>query len=146
MFSLPPEILANWLQPGALVAGAVGGMGLLIGAFRSLRGELKDEMRAGEDRVNRRIDEVKEEMKDFKDQVKEEMRAGEDRVNRRIDEVKEEMKDFKDQVKEEMRAGEDRMNKRIDEVKEEMKEFKQEMGEIKTLLIQALRLPPPAQP
>ena len=117
MFSLPPEILANWLQPGALVAGAVGGMGLLIGAFRSLRGELKGEMRAGEDRVNKRIDEVKEEMKDFKDQVKEEMRAGEDRTN-----------------------------KRIDEVKEEMKEFKQEMGEIKTLLIQALRLPPPAQP
>ncbi len=138
MFSLPPEILANWLQPGALVAGAVGGMGLLIGAFRSLRGELKDEMRAGEDRMNKRIDEVKEEMKE----VKEEMRAGEDRTNKRIDEVREEM-----------RAGEDRTNKRIDEVKEEMKEvkvemkeFKQEMGEIKTLLIQALRLPPPAQP
>ena len=59
---LPPEILANWLQPGALVAGAVGGMGLLIGAFRSLRGELKNEMRAGEDRVNKRIDEVKGEL------------------------------------------------------------------------------------
>ncbi len=131
MFSLPPEILANWLQPGALVAGAVGGMGLLIGAFRhlgsDLKGEMremKEEMRTGEDRVNKRIDEVKEEM-----------RAGEDRTNKRIDEVKEEM-----------RAGEDRTNKRIDEVKEEMKEFKQEMGEIKTLLIQALRLPPPAQP
>ena len=142
MFSLPPDILANWLQPGALVAGAVGGMGLLIGAFRSLRGELKEEMRAGEDRVNKRIDEVKDEMKDFKEQVRDDMRAGEDRVNKRIDEVKEEM-----------RAGEDRTNKRIDEVKEEMKEvkvemkeFKQEMGEIKTLLIQALHLPPPGQP
>ena len=74
MFSLPPEILANWLQPGALVAGAVGGMGLLIGAFRSLRGDMKGEMR-----------EMKEEMK-------EEMRAGEDRTNKRIDEVREEMK------------------------------------------------------
>ena len=142
MFSLPPEILANWLQPGALVAGAVGGMGLLIGALRSLRGELKDEMRAGEDRMNKCIDEVKEEM-----------RTGEDRVNKRIDEVKDEMKDFKEQVRDDMRAGEARTNKRIDEVKEEMKEvkvemkeFKQEMGEIKTLLIQALRLPPPAQP
>ncbi len=124
MFSLPPEILANWLQPGALVAGAGGGMGLLIGAFRSLRNDLKGEMRAGEDRVNKRIDEVKDEM-----------RAGEDRTNKRIDEVKEEMC-----------AGEARTNKRIDEVKEEMKEFKQEMGEIKTLLIQALQLPPPAQP
>ncbi len=139
MFSLPPEILANWLQPGALVAGAVGGMGLLIGAFRSLRGELKEEMRAGEDRVNKRIDEVKEEMKDFKDQARDDMKSFKDQV-------KEEMKDFKEQVREEMRAGEARTNKRIDEVKEEMKEFKQEMGEIKTLLIQALRLPPPAQP
>ncbi len=86
--------------------------------------EVKEEMRAGEDRTNKRIDEVKEEM-----------RAGEDRTNKRIDEVKEEM-----------RAGEDRTNKRIDEVKVEMKEFKQEMGEIKSLLIQALRLPPPPQP
>ena len=33
-----PEQLA---APGALVAGAVGGMGLIIGAFRRLRGELK---------------------------------------------------------------------------------------------------------
>ena len=117
MFSLPPEILANWLQPGALVAGAVGGMGLLIGAFRSLRGDLKGEM------------------KEMKEEMKEEMRTGEDRTNKRIDEVREEM-----------RAGEARTNKRIDEVKEEMKEFKQEMGEIKTLLIQVLHLPPPAQP
>ncbi len=119
-------------------------MGLLIGAFRSLRGdlkgemkemkeEMKEEMHAGETRVNKRIDEVKGEMKE----VKGEMRAGEDRTNKRIDEVTEEM-----------RAGEVRTNKRIDEVKEEMKEvkveikeFKQEMGEIKTLLIQALRLP-----
>ncbi len=92
-------------------------MELLIGAFRHLRSDLKGEMHAGEARVNKRIDEVKGEMKNFKEQVREEMRAGEDRTN-----------------------------KRIDEVKEEMKEFKQEMGEIKTLLIQALRLPPPPQP
>ena len=71
------KILANWLQPGPLMAGAVGGMGLLIGAFHSLRGDLKGEMR-----------EVKEEMK-------EEIRTGEDRVNKRTDEVKEEMKEFK---------------------------------------------------
>ncbi len=40
----------------ALVAGTVGDMGLLISAFRSLRSELKDEMRAGEDRMNKCID------------------------------------------------------------------------------------------
>ena len=76
------KILANWLQPGPLMAGAVGGMGLLIGAFHSLRGDLKGEMR-----------EMKEEMK-------EEIRTGEDRVNKRTDEVKEEMKEFKQEMDE----------------------------------------------
>ena len=66
MLSLPPELLTQWLQPGALVAGAVGGLGLLIGAFRNLRADLKEEMRAGEARVNKRIDEVREEMKEIK--------------------------------------------------------------------------------
>jgi len=50
MPSLPPELLTQWLQPGALVAGAVGGLGLLISAFRNLRAELKEEMRASEER------------------------------------------------------------------------------------------------
>ena len=95
MPSLPPELLTQWLQPGALVAGAVGGLGLLISAFRNLRAELKEEMR----------------------ELKEEMRASEARVNKRIDELRVEMK-------EEMRASEERVNKRIDEVKEEMKEIK----------------------
>ncbi len=58
-------------QPGALVAGAVGGLGLLISAFRSLRVDLKEEMRASEGRVNRRIDEVKEQMREFKEEMKE---------------------------------------------------------------------------
>ena len=96
MPSLPPELLTQWLQPGALVAGAVGGLGLLISAFRNLRTELKEEMkelkqemRAGEDRLNKRIDEVREEM-----------RASEERVNRRIDEVKEEMREVKQEMKE----------------------------------------------
>ena len=78
MPSLPPELLANWLQPGALVAGAVGGLGLLISAFRNLRADLKEEMR----------------------EMKEEMRAGEARVNRRIDEVKEGMKEVKEEMRE----------------------------------------------
>ena len=89
MPSLPPELLTQWLQPGALVAGAVGGLGLLISAFRNLRTDLKEEMRAGEARVNKRIDEVKEEMQ-----------AGEARVNKRIDEVKGEMREVKEEMKE----------------------------------------------
>ena len=117
MPSLPPELLTQWLQPGALVAGAVGGLGLLISAFRNLRTELKEEMK----------------------ELKQEMRASEDRLNKRIDEVKTEMK-------EEMRASEERVNRRIDEVKEEMREVKQEMKELKALLIQALQLSPAAKP
>ena len=50
------------------------------------------------------------------------------------------------ELKDEVRAREARVDKRIDEVKEEMKEFKQEMSQTKTLLIQVLHLPPPAQP
>ena len=117
MPSLPPELLTQWLQPGALVAGVVGGLGLLISAFRNLRTELKEEMK----------------------ELKQEMRASEDRLNKRIDEVKTEMK-------EEMRASEERVNRRIDEVKEEMREVKQEMKELKALLIQALQLSPAAKP
>ncbi|MXW41261.1 MAG: DUF342 domain-containing protein [Synechococcus sp. SB0668_bin_15] len=110
MPSLPPELLTQWLQPGALVAGAVGGLVLLISAFRNLRAELKEEMK-----------ELKQETRE----LKEEMRASEARFNKRIDEVRTEMK-------EEVRASEERVNRRIDEVKEEMKE-------IKALLIQALQ-------
>ena len=117
MPSLPPELLTQWLQPGALVAGAVGGLGLLISAFRNLRTELKEEMK-----------ELKQEMRE----MKVEMRAGEERVNKRIDEVRTEMK-------EEVRASEERVNRRIDEVKEEVRE-------LKALLIQALQLSPAATP
>ena len=59
------------VQPGALVAGAVGGLGLLIGAFRNLGAELKEEMRAGEERLNKRIDEVRQEMREVKEEMKE---------------------------------------------------------------------------
>ena len=45
MPSLPPDLLTNWLQPGAIVAGAVGGLGLLITAFGNVRAELKEEMK-----------------------------------------------------------------------------------------------------
>lgn len=117
MPSLPPELLTQWLQPGALVAGAVGGLGLLISAFRNLRTELREEMR------------------ELKEELKQEIRASEDRVNKRIDEVREEM-----------RASEERVNRRIDEVKEEMREVKEEMKELKALLIQALQLSPAAKP
>ena len=129
---LPPEFLTQWLQPGALVAGGVGGLGLLISAFRNLRAEVKEEIRASEERLNKRIDETRTE-------VKEEIRASEERLNKRIDETRTE-------VKEEMKASEARLNRRIDEVKEEMRELKEEMKELKALLIQVLPLAPAAKP
>ena len=98
MPSLSPEFLTRWLQPGALVAGAVGGLGLLVNAFGNLRADFKKEMRG------------------TKQEIREEMRAGEDRVNRRIDEVKDDLKE----VKAEMKEVKDEMR----EMKGEMQELK----------------------
>ena len=117
---LPPELLSQWLQPGAVMAGAVGGLGLLIGAFRNLRADLKQEMR------------------EAKVEMKEEMRAGETRVNRRIDEVKEDLKEVKAETRE--------MKRDTQELKGEIQELKGEMRELKSLLIQALQLSPVAKP
>ena len=121
MPSLPPELLAKWLQPGALVAAAVGGLGLLVGAFRNLRADLKDEMRAGETRVNRRVDELKDEMKEMKLELR--------------DEMKEMKLDLRDEMKE-MKL----------ELRDEMSGVKEEMKELKTLLIRTLQLVPAAKP
>ena len=49
---LPESVLADWIQPGAVVAAAVGGLGLLVSAFRNL-----------ETKLEKRIDEVKIEVK-----------------------------------------------------------------------------------
>ena len=54
---LSESVLADWIQPGAVVAAAVGGLGLLVSAFRNMetrinevKTELKAELKASEDR------------------------------------------------------------------------------------------------
>ena len=133
MPSLSPEFLTRWLQPGALVAGAVGGLGLLVNAFGSLRADFKEEMRG------------------TKQELREEMRAGEARVNRRIDEVKDDLKEVKVEMKEmkdemqEVKSDIREMKGDIQQLKGEMREVKGEIREIKSLLIQALQRSPAAR-
>ena len=65
---LSESVLADWIQPGAVVAAAVGGLGLLVSAFRHLETKLETRI----DKLETRIDEVKTE-------VKAEVKASEDR-------------------------------------------------------------------
>ena len=58
---MPPKLLIQWLQPGALVAGGAWAPGAAHQCFSRLGADRKGEMGAGEARVNRRVDEVKEE-------------------------------------------------------------------------------------
>ena len=54
---LSESVLADWIQPGAVVAAAVGGLGLLVSAFRHLETKLETRI----DKLETRIDEVKTE-------------------------------------------------------------------------------------
>ena len=65
---LPESVLADWIQPGAVVAAAVGGLGLLVSAFRNL-----------ETKLEKRIDEVKIEVKASEDRQMAALKASEDR-------------------------------------------------------------------
>lgn len=58
---MPPKLLVQWLQPGALVVGGAWALGAAHQCFSRLRADRKGEMGAGKARVNRRIDDVKEE-------------------------------------------------------------------------------------
>jgi hypothetical protein len=79
------------------------------------------------------IQELKKEMKEFKDEVRREMKAFKEEVRRDTKILKEEMKAFKDEMlafKDEMKAFKDEMLSFKDEMKvfkDEMKAFKDEM-------------------
>lgn len=57
---MPPKLLIQWLQPGALVVGGAWAPGAAHQCFSRLGTDRKREMGADEAKVNRRIDEVKE--------------------------------------------------------------------------------------
>ena len=95
--------LTQWLQPGALVAL----FGLLITNSRSLRHDLKEDIKVGRTKLDNKIDTVKAELKEH-------IRATEARLDNKIDDVKTEMK-------EEIRVSEARLGRRIDDVKVEIR-------------------------
>ena len=71
---LPESVLADWIQPGAVVAAAVGGLGLLVSAFRNLETKLETRidkletrqmaaLKASEDRQMAAVKDLKTEFK-----------------------------------------------------------------------------------
>ncbi len=75
--AVPPSVLADWIQPGAALT-AVFGLAAFLWAemrairaeMRAMRAELKADIQASEDRQNKRIDELKDDMKEIKADIK----------------------------------------------------------------------------
>ena len=69
--TISPSMLADWIQPGAALTAVFGLAGFLWAEMRAMRAEFKAEIQASEARQNRRIDELKDDMKELKDDMKE---------------------------------------------------------------------------
>ena len=103
---LSESVLADWIQPGAVVAAAVGGLGLLVSAFRNLETKLETRI----DKLETRIDEVKTEVKasetrqtaalnDLKTEVKAEVKASEERQMAAVKDLKTDFQLLRSEVK-----------------------------------------------
>ena len=68
--AVPPSVLAEWIHPGAALTALFGLAGFLWAEMRGMRVELKADIQAGEDRQNKRIDELKDDMKEIKADIK----------------------------------------------------------------------------
>ena len=73
---LSESVLADWIQPGAVVAAAVGGLGLLVSAFRNMetrinevKTELKAELKASEERQRSDLQLLRSEVKSLGDKM-----------------------------------------------------------------------------
>ena len=84
--ALPPPVLADRIQPGAVLIAIFGLAGFLWAKMRGMRSELKAdiqgarselkvEIQAGEDRQSRRTDALKDDLRECKDDLKE-VKAG----------------------------------------------------------------------
>ena len=74
---LSESVLADWIQPGAVVAAAVGGLGLLVSAFRHMetrinevKTELKAELKASEERQTTAVKDLKTDFQLLRSDVK----------------------------------------------------------------------------
>ena len=69
--AISPSVLADWIQPGAALTAVFGLAGFLWAEMRAMRAEFKAEIQASEARQNKRIDELKDDLKELKDDLKE---------------------------------------------------------------------------
>ena len=79
--AVPPSVLTDWIQPGAVLTAVFGLAGFLWAEMRATRAEFKAEMQA------------------MRAEFKAEIQASEARQNKRIDELKDDMKEMKDDMK-----------------------------------------------
>ena len=86
--SISPSVLADWIQPGAALTVVFGLAGFLWAEIRGIRAEMQA-MRA----------EFKAEIQDLRTETKAEIQASEARQNKRIDEVKDDLKEIKADIK-----------------------------------------------
>ena len=68
--AISPSVLADWIQPGAALTAVFGLAGFLWAEMRSIRAEFKAEIQASKARQNKRIDEVKDDLKEIKADIK----------------------------------------------------------------------------
>ncbi len=75
--AISPSVLADWIQPGAALTAVFGLAGFLWAEMRAMRAEmramraeLKVDIQASEARQNKRIDELKDDMKEIKADIK----------------------------------------------------------------------------
>ena len=86
--AISPSVFADWIQPGAALTAVFGLAGFLWAEMRSIRAEMQA-MRA----------EFKAEIQDLRVETKAEIQASEARQNKRIDEVKDDLKEIKADIK-----------------------------------------------
>ena len=79
--AISPSVLADWIQPGAALTAVFGLAGFLWAEMRAMRAEFKAEMQA------------------MRAEFKAEIQASEARQNKRIDELKDDMKEIKADIK-----------------------------------------------
>ena len=75
--AISPSVLADWIQPGAALTAVFGLAGFLWAEMRAMRtemramrAELKADIQASEARQNKRIDELKDDMKELRADIK----------------------------------------------------------------------------
>ncbi len=68
--AISPSVLADWIQPGAALTAVFGLAGFLWAEMRAMRAELKADIQASETRQNKRIDGLKDDMKEIKADIK----------------------------------------------------------------------------